>query len=260
MPSQRDLAYARLGVTEEDTLAQPQITPQLRMIAKTIQRAGQPKVTRRVLSQKGTTTLVDDTQHAVPYSPGADLITSWPSYLHASDDPEAKKVISVYYSVPGWVRSALPVEAFCLASTVSTSRILEILTGVCVRLGAQASTIIAAVSHPSVVQHNVERALDHDGEKWTEMLHRATGFIPVPKGSQTNITVTQNASATTAVAVSAPSPETTIRTLAEAFNQRRGLAPTSQDALPPVRDTLDIASPAHVPVAVEAEYDNEEDE
>jgi hypothetical protein len=261
MPSQRDLAYARLGVTEEDTLAQPQITPQLRMIARTIQRAGQPKVTRRILSQRGTTTLAEDTQHAVPYSPGADLITSWPSYLHASDDPEAKKVISVYYSVPGWVRSALPVEAFCLASTVSTSRILEILTGVCVRLGAQASTIIAAVSHPSVVQKTVEMALTDDGIEDRNTLHKATGFLPTPKSAQTNITVTQNAQVSSQVAVSAPSPESTIRTLAEAFNQRRGLAPTSTaDALPPVRDTLDIASPAHVPVAVEAEYDNEEDE
>ena len=239
----RETAYARLGIEESATMAQPPITPQLRMIAKTIRRAGQ--------SKNGT---------PVPYGPGSDIVKAWPHYLHASDDPDAKKIIQVFYSIPQWARALLPIEAFCLAASVPTSRVLEIITAACVRLGAQASTIIAAVSHPSVVQKTVEMALTDEGIEDRNTLHKATGFLPTPKSAQTNITVTQNAVASAQVAVAAPSPESTIRTLAEAFNQRRGLPASTPDALPPIRDTLDIASPAHVPVAVEAdEYDSEED-
>jgi hypothetical protein len=256
----REIAYARLGVDESAVRAQPQITPQFRMIAKTIRRSGQPKVTRKILSQRGTTTLAEDTKYVAPYGPGSDLVKAWAHYLHASDDPDAKKIITVYYSIPQWARTLLPIEAFCLAAGVSTSRVLEIITAACVRLGAQASTIIAAVSHPSVVQKTVEMALTDDGIEDRNTLHKAAGFLPTPKSAQTNITVTQNAQVSSQVAVSAPSPESTIRTLAEVFNQRKGLpAVTSPDALPPIRDTLDITPP--VPVAVEAEeYSNEEDE
>lgn len=246
----RALAYAKLGVTERDTHAGPQITPELATIAKTIRRAGQPQVTHRVLDSRGHgTTLEEDTRYVVPYGPGADLLTSWPSYLQACDDPDARKVLTVYYELPPYQRAALPIEAFCLAATVSPIRVLELLVGACVRMGTRASTIIAATNHPRVVQKTIDMALTDEGGADRAVLHRATGFLPSPGGAKTNITIQQNASATAnaqAAAVSPPPAEQTVRRLVERFHEARGLPPpdvsTALAALPEGHD--DDALPA----------------
>ena len=86
--------------------------------------------------------------------------------------------MDVYLSVPESYRRLLPVEAFCLAAGVSPWRVLEGITVVAVRQGAQASAILAAVVHPSVVEKTVERALQDDGTKERMMLHKAVGFLP----------------------------------------------------------------------------------
>ena len=250
----RDDAYARLGVKESDVALQPQITPQLRMIVKTLRRAGQPKRIRRVrhvnagvdsTDQVESRVIVDE-EHATPYGPGTDLVTSWPHYLHVSDAEDARKVLTAYYSIGSTWRKLLPIEAFCLASGVGTVRVLSIIAASCVMAGAQ----------PAIVQKTIEIALTDEGDHARDTLHKASGFLPAPKSAQTNITVQQNASATAAAAaLPAPSPDATIRTLADAFNVRRGLPPatiTVQESAPaaPVRDT----------VPVNAEFESDEDD
>jgi len=249
-------AYEYLGVTPAAVSLAPQITPQLRMIARTIRRDGQPKRTRKLVDMDTHRRIatIDETEHAVPYGPGHDLPNSWPHYLASSDHPDAKRVLLVFYSVPASHRRALPVEAYCVAANVSPASILGIITSEIVRLGVQASTIIAAVNHPRVVQKSVEMALTDDGILDRNLLAKATGFLPAPKGSHTSISVqtTANASAAAPVAVLAPAPEQTTRTLANKLNELRGL--------PPVR-TLDIpaAMPSKEAVAIEVESDEDEE-
>jgi hypothetical protein len=99
-------------------------------------------------------------------------------YLLSSEDPEARKVASVYLSVPESYRRLLPAEAYCHAAGVSPYRVLELIVGTAVRLGALASTILAAVMRPRVVEKIIERALQDGGTRERMMLHRAAGFIP----------------------------------------------------------------------------------
>jgi len=209
IPFPRTEALARLGISEMVLKQMPQITPELRMIAKTIRKNGGP------------------------YGPGADLLKSWPNYLRSSDDPDALKVRSIYYELPNYLRRQLPVEAFCLAAGVSPHRVLEILTATVMRLGAQASSIIAAVNHPRVVEKTVEMALTDDGIEDRTMLHKHAGFLPTASGPKTNIVVTHNAAAPAEAAwVAAPPPEQTIRRLADRFNLSRAIPEQVTEPMP----------------------------
>ena len=254
----RDRALIRLGVTYEALAAVPQITPHLRQIAMTLRRAGQPKRVRRLVNtdthQRVAT--IDETQHALPYGPGVDLLTSWPLYLASSDHADARRLLLTFYSVHPKMRHdaesvlpAAPIEAYCLAAQVHPHSILAILTGEIVRLGASANTIIAAVNQPRVVQHLVDRALDTSDDKSMEaaaLLSKATGFLPSPRGAQTVVSVIANANAQAAaapIAIAAPPAEQTIRRMIDRVNESRGLPPAAPDTLPshmPSEDAVEI--------------------
>jgi hypothetical protein len=210
-------AYATLETTEAEVRLQPQITPTLRMIAKILRKSGRPS----------------DPMY----------------YLSASDDPMAIVIRKLYYSMPTALARSVPLEAFCLAARVSPLRVVEIITAIAVRLSVQSSAIIAAVTHPQVVEKTVDMALTDDGEADRATLHRATGFLPTPKGAQTNITVTQNAHAAAAAApilvpAHAPPPEATIQRLTNRFNDE-------QRALPEPAVTLDVVPARDTTPAVE---------
>lgn len=258
-------AYAQLGVTQDAVAREVQITPHLNAIAAVIRRAGQPKVTTRVvLPADGDVGITEKTEHVPPYGPGSDVARSWPWYLETSDHPDAKKLLSVYFSTFKIHRRVLPVEAFCVAANVSPLRILEIITATCVRLGAQASNIVAAVNHPRVVQKTVEMALTDEGVEDRAMLHKAAGFLPQPKGSQTNITIAANAqsnSAAQAAAVPAPPPEQTIRRMVNRFNEAKQLPQESGSVvrIPEVMPHEEVEE-AELVDAINGEIEEEEEE
>jgi hypothetical protein len=213
-------SLARLGVTPAMILAVPQITPQLRMIARTIRGSSDSRV---------------------PYGPGTDLLKSWPNYLEATTDVECQRVRQVYYGLPRVHRSGLPIEAFCVAASVSPLHVLEALTATVMRLGVQASSIIASVNHPRVVQKTIDVALTDDGHKDREMLHKHANFLPTPAGARTSIVVTQTAQATAAAqTVAAPPPEATIRRLADRFNLARALPERVTTPFPAIPDARDV--------------------
>jgi hypothetical protein len=261
----RQNALRDLGIDEAAITQQPQITPELAAIAKTLKRAGQPKVTRRV----NITGVVESIKQRVPYGPGADIVQSWPIYLRSSDAPEAQAVLTARLSLSITLRRQLPIEAYCAAASVSSLRILEILVGLIVRRGAQASTIIAAVNQPRVVQKTVEMALTDEGVTDRTNFHKATGFLPMPKGAQTTINIQQSTTASAGGVVVAPTPEATIRTLADRFNADRtkALPPSTAVEMPPPPLVVDVP-PGGVPIAhptdvidvgIDAGYDDEEE-
>jgi len=210
----RQLAYAHLGINPQDVERVPFLWPNLRGIARRLNRGR-----------------AEDASLICPL----DLL-QW------SEDQEAHKVLQKYRSVPESYRRLLPAEAYCCAAGVSPLRILEVVAGVAVRLGAQASSILAAVWHPRVVEKTIEMALMDGGTADRNTLHRATGFTPLPKGSTTIVNVQQN-SHRQETSVAAPRPEDTIRRLSELFNRLPAL---------PVEDVVKVTSENY-----EAEDDNE---
>ena len=148
----RELAYAHLGIDPKDVECVPFFAMDLRRIARTVRG-------------------VD--KQSPPTAPVRAL-----DYLQFSEDPEARRVLEVYLSVPESYRRLLPPEAFCHAASVSPWRVLECITVAAVRFGAMGSAIVAAINQPRVVQKTVERALQDDGVRDRVMFHRATGFLP----------------------------------------------------------------------------------
>ncbi len=148
----RKLAYKRLGIAPSDLECAPFFAEQLKRIARCVNRGAHEE-------------------------PSASRIRPL-DYLRLSEDPEARRVVDVYLAVPESYRRLLPPEAFCQAAGVSPLRVLEIIAGMAVRIGTQASTLVAAILHPTVVEKIVERALQNDGTRERMMLHKATGFLP----------------------------------------------------------------------------------
>jgi hypothetical protein len=147
----RKLAYRRLGINPKDVQCIPFFASQLRRIARTGRRAGR------------------EDQLAAPVRPL--------DYLASSADPEARKVLERYYSVPESYRRLLRPEDFCHAAAVSPWRVLESITVVAVRQAAQMSAIVAGALQPRVVEKTVQRALRDEGTKERMMLLRAVGFL-----------------------------------------------------------------------------------
>lgn len=253
-------AYRTLGVTRDAVAAQPQITPQLLAITLTIKRHGQLQTIRQrtIVHPDDSTERKATSEHVVdsyplPYGPGSDLITAWPTYLSSSEDPDMLKLLALRREYPHAIARLLPIEAFCLAAGVSPLRVLEVLVGVIVRQGAQASTIIAAINHPRVVQKTVDMALTDEGIEDRNTLHKAVNFLPTPKGNTTIINNTPmanaSASATAQAAAVAPPPEQTIRRLSDRFNEARLIASVPVAALPKAPPADPTLAAAAVPAA-----------
>jgi hypothetical protein len=209
----RALAYQHLGIRPQDVERVPFRWPNLRGIAHRLNR-GRAK-------------------DAPPVCP-LDLL-EW------SEDPEACKVLQKYRSVPQSYRRLLPAEAYCCAAGVSPLHVLEVVTGVAVRLGTQTSAILAAVWHSHVVKKTIQMALTEEGIADRNALHRATGFTPLPKGSTTIVNVLQNAQGQVPVTcVPTPRIEEMIRRLSAAFSARQRLPRH------PVRDDVNATAEGDV--------------
>lgn len=198
-------AYQRLGIDRARVAEAPRVTPQLGKITKMLEQLG------------------------------LNLPRDLYYYLAASDHPDAREIIRVRNSIPRVFAKLLPVEAFCIAASVPTTRVPEMIVVAAMRMGVQASSMIAAMAHPTVVKQTVKMALTDGGVDDREMLHKATGFLPQPRGAQTQINVHTQANAASqaeakAASVSAPAPESAIKRLSERLNLIRAVQ--TQPALP----------------------------
>jgi hypothetical protein len=245
----RHEAYKLMGITAEQVMIAPHITPQLREIAKIVKREGQPRVTRRINDEHGTV-MVEETSHQQLYGPGQDLVTSWPYYLKASSEDEARLVLGKWYLLPAPLRRVVSIESCCVAAGISPIRIVEVLMNCIRRLSQQSAFIIASVNLPRVVQKHIEMSLTDDGVSDRTNFLKSTGFIPSPKGSQTQINITQ-ANASAPPPLPAPPPEQTIRNLNDRWNESKKLPP-------PTTEFIDVPAAPSEPVPVESESDDEQ--
>ena len=159
----REQAYKELNILSADVRLAAPISSQLRLLGRSLKKLNLPDS---------------------PYY-----------YLKCSNAPEAIRVIELYYSLAKCKRELVPIEAYCVAAAVHPLILLNVITKACQQVTSQTSAMIAAISHPRVVEKTVAMALTDDGEADRMVLHKATGFIPTPRGPQTNINLTQNASA-----------------------------------------------------------------
>jgi hypothetical protein len=146
----RALGYQMLGICPSEVERIPYFRSQLRKIARLARVAN-----RRCESSVSIPAL---------------------ALLAISSDPEAAKVRSAYLSVPESYRRLLPPEAFCHAAGVSPWIVLEAITLACVRSGAAAAAIVAAVNGPRVVQKTIEAALTDEGSKARNAFLNAVGY------------------------------------------------------------------------------------
>ena len=117
--------------------------------------------------------------------------------------------------------------------------LLGMVAEVACRLAMYSVQIIAALSSPLVVQKTIDLALADSAKAKDRLaaqivLHKATGFLPTPKGSQTIFSITmQNAPAPAAAQpVAAQRPEKTTRSLTDRLNEARGLLQAARAAFP----------------------------
>ena len=206
-------AYERLGVQESDVLVLPQIS------------------------------------HILANIPGG--INKCIEFIRGSADPDARKFLATYDSLPETVRKLLPVESFCLASGLTTKRTLELITGACFEQSASATELLAAASQPAVVLTTIKAALNkRDGAVDRKMLHLHAGFVPVPKSQTTifsgnskqlNAQINDNSNNLTISAGEVPLIESKMAKITNRFNSERlGLA-ESEDRLRSVESTVEEA-------------------
>jgi hypothetical protein len=147
----RELAYRCLGIDPKDVQCIPFFATDLRRIARAFRGAN---------------------KDGLAATPVRAL-----DFLESSEDPEARKVLEVYRSVPESYRRLLRPEDFCHAAGVSPWRVLECITVAAVRIRAMGSAIVVAIVGPRVLEKTIEIALTDGGHRERDTLLRAAGFI-----------------------------------------------------------------------------------
>lgn len=144
-------AYERLGITEEECKAAPQISHILKSV-----EGGIPQIIE---------------------------------YIRGSEADEARRWVKVYDDLPISVANLLPFEAFCVAANITTKKMLEVITGACFEQATVTSNLIAKAAHPKIIKASVESAglLGKEGWSDRQMLHQREGFAPIPKTQVINI-------------------------------------------------------------------------
>ena len=174
------------------------------------------------------------------------------AYLRASDNPLARSFIAKYDNIllPQWCRRILPIEAFCVAASISPSLLWDVTVDAYRRVNQQLASVAASSEHPRIVDKVNSLALEGDPDSITHTL-KHMAFLPQSKGATVAVNVNASANATAqsaAITLPAPPPESTIRQLSDRFNAERPqhqLPAAQEPDLPPRREpqTIDILVP-----------------
>jgi hypothetical protein len=140
---------------------------------------------------------------------GAGSIATVIAALREDDSEDAASFIAKYDSISESDRGRLTIEEIFTAAELSARRFIEITTGALMQRSGDITKMMVAVAQPRVTEATIKAATEslpivatRDGERevvgWTngdvkamEMFHKATGFLPMPKGAQTTINLNQ---------------------------------------------------------------------
>ena len=113
--------------------------------------------------------------------------------LTFSSDPAARCLLELWerHSIESQLK--IPFEAFCLAAKVDIHRMVGILVTSTREITKMKSAMKTMLAHPDIVDSTVRKAKRLDGTKEKEMIHKAVGWLPSPKGSSINLNFGQQA-------------------------------------------------------------------
>jgi hypothetical protein len=126
--------------------------------------------------------------------------------LRGYDDEDAQAFVEKYDSVSKSDMERLTVEEVCIASGLTIRRLREILLSALAEQSAEVSKVMVLTSQKSVIDATIKAAtretpiFDREGSivghtngdvKAMEIFHKATGFLPTPKGATTTINLQQ---------------------------------------------------------------------
>lgn len=110
-------------------------------------------------------------------------------YLRGSEDPEAVKFMEVYDRVPLDEHDFLEFQGFCAAAGVSGKKIFGIIASEAAVESDQKIALLSAIKAPDVIDFTLEMAKTVGGHRERALVAKASGYLPRPKGSQTNIQI-----------------------------------------------------------------------
>jgi len=136
-------------------------------------------------------------------------------YLEATSEPHVRKVLACRERVKQFNP---PIEVLCAATDVDPNTVLMAFMQSVDRLTSYVVHSRMSGGKKPVVDALIQTAsiVGPDGDTSRMLFMKATNLLPQPKGAQTLINVTQNASPQTMVV--APSPENIIKRLSDRFN------------------------------------------
>lgn len=110
-------------------------------------------------------------------------------YLRGSEEPEAVKFLAVYDRVPLEEHDFLEFEGFCAAAQVSGKKLFGIIVAETAVNSEQTIALITAAKTPDVIEATFEMAMSPLGHREKKLVAQASGWLPRPKGAQTNIQI-----------------------------------------------------------------------
>lgn len=110
-------------------------------------------------------------------------------YLRGSEDPDALKFLEVFDRVDINDRDFLGFDGFCVAADVSGRKIFGMIVSESMANSEQTVAFITAVKNPEVVEYTAQVAMTPAGHRERKLMAQASGWLPRPKGAQTNIQI-----------------------------------------------------------------------
>jgi hypothetical protein len=126
--------------------------------------------------------------------------------LAGDESEDAQAFTEKWQSLSESDRARVSLEEVFTAAGLTARRFVEVVTGALMQQSGDVTRMMVAVAQPKVTQATIKAAteslpiMDATGEVrgWTngdvkamEMFHKATGFLPTPKGAQTTINLQQ---------------------------------------------------------------------
>lgn len=154
--------------------------------------------------------------------------------LRAYDDEDAREFVTLYDSLSGKDREYLTLEEISVASGIGSLRLAEIAQSAMIMHGQLTTKLLLASNMSKIVNTSIQQALSPKGTFDREMMLKAGGVLPVPKGAtiaiQNNVTPSEKADSKVVDAPAYLTSSERLKAIHDAVEVRRLPVPAS----PPV--------------------------
>jgi hypothetical protein len=153
----------------------------------------------------------------LPGTGGFDVL---PEYLRGNEDPDAIKFMEKWDSISLDDKECIGFEGVCAAAGVPGKKLFGIIVSEALTEGESKMALHTALKAPAVIAATLKRALTDEGHREKVLVAKASGWLPRPKGSQTNININNgriNQGNTTNLTL--PAFDVDIRELGERFQE-----------------------------------------